>query len=482
MAPIFVSSTQRPRVGHPGVGVRPTWELWAFGLLAAFFVGFGVEVLHRSAFSDRRRTDAGVYFRAGYAARTGTDPYSVSDDNQWRFLYPPGIAAFFAPLADPPSGAAENGPSARSMVERPRGYLPYPVSVVLWYALSVACVGASIELLARTLTRASPDPLVRAMDRRSGGWWTMRFWPLLMCLPDIGSTLSRGQINLVVLAMICAGIAWLSSGRKILGGAAFAAAACVKIIPGLLVLDVAARRGVRAILGCAACGLALLVVLPALVFGPTRAWDYTLNFSQHVLLAGVLGSPERLQAGADFADTDNLSIQGSLHNALNMNIPRARRPSQPSSWIRVVHIAAALLLTGATLLVGRKPWSQPKREDAPMEITLRIGMLSSVMVMTAPMAHRHYFVFLLPAVFALVFLDLMRSRIAAPHGIGAVLVVLYPIALSLPRLPWLERWGARDWPIPLGVTLAVWGLSAWTLARLSSGELSESTSIDHAAA
>src|SRR5438105_1053811 len=51
------TSPQPPRPplpgGHPGVGVRPTWEPYVAAFLLLFFIGFGVAVEHRSAFSER---------------------------------------------------------------------------------------------------------------------------------------------------------------------------------------------------------------------------------------------------------------------------------------------------------------------------------------------------------------------------------------------------------------------------------------------
>ena len=449
----------RTPVGRPGVGVRPTWEPWAAGLLLLLAIGFGAAVLHRSAYSERRRTDAGVFFRAGFAARTGGDPYTIPDDNEWYFLYPPGIAAMFVPLADPPPAPVFEPHEPRAAPIAPRGsFVPYPVSIVLWYAFGIGCAVLSVELLARALIRSSPDPHVRALTPALGGWWNIRFWPLLLALPDILSTLSRGQINLLVLACISGGIYLLARGRKFWGGFALAGAACIKVIPGLIALDVLSRRAPRAIIGYGACGLAMMVALPALVYGPARAYEYTAEWTDRVLLAGFKGTEDRLQAGAGFADTDNLSIQGALHNLSNIATPRGQRPNAPEPWIKVTHIALSLGLLGATLLIGPKPWARPRREDSALEIMLRIGMLCCVMVLASPMSHRHYFVLIMPALAALTFLNLMRSPLAVPCGRGAVLIPAYFVLQIIPRFE--DSGPLRDLPIPTVLTIAVWVMCA----------------------
>ncbi|HVU65044.1 MAG TPA: glycosyltransferase family 87 protein, partial [Phycisphaerales bacterium] len=430
--------------GHPGVGIRPTWEPWLVGLLAVLAIGFGVLVEHRSVFSERRRTDAGVFFRAGYAWRAGLDPYAVPDDNDWFFLYPPGIAPAFGPLADPPPPQPNPTPSAASDGQPPAPipppaigwHAPYPASIALWYALGVACAVVSVESLARALLRGSPDPSVRAMGPGRGGWWGVRVWPLLMVLPDVCSTLSRGQINLLILACVSVGICLLARARWFWGGFLVSLAACIKVLPGILVFDVLTRRGSRAIAGYLACGVVMMAAVPVVCYGPARAYELTREWGERVLLAGVLGTKDRLQAGSGFEDTDNLSIQGSLHNLVNIATPRGQRPAEPAAWVKIVHLAVGLGLTFATVWIGRRSlraWMEPAR-DSTVEITLRIGMFMCVMLMAAPMCHRHYFVMLLPAVSALVFVNLMRSRLAVPNGWGALLIPLYPAVMTLPRL------------------------------------------------
>lgn len=478
-------------LGHPGVGIRPTWEPWLVGVLALLSIGFGVLVEYRSVYSERRRTDAGVFFRAGYAYRAGLDPYTIPDDNDWYFLYPPGIAPAFGPLADPPpwppkveASPIESAPAAPAAPPPRIGWhIPYPVSIALWYALGVACVVTSVEWLSRALIRGSPDPLVRAMGPDRGGWWGVRLWPLLMVLPDVCSTLSRGQINLVLLACVSAGVYLLARSKSFWGGFLFSLAACIKVLPGILVFDVISRRGSRAMLGYVVCGVVMMAAVPVVCYGPARAFELTQIWVERVLLAGVLGSEDRLQAGAGFGNTDNCSVQGSLHNLANIATPRGQRPEVPDKWVKIVHLLAALGLTFATVWIGRRPvrsWLKPS-PDTAVQIALRAGMLMCVMLMAAPMCHRHYFVMILPAISALVFVNLSRSRLAVPNGWGAALIPLYPAIMTLPRLAeegtlknvpdWIATamvaMSVRDWPIPLIVNVIVWALAARELSRHS---------------
>jgi len=84
-------------------------------------------------------TDIGPYLRAAWSVRTGGDMYKITDDNDWHYLYPPLFAILMTPLADPPHG------------EDRTGYLPYPLSVGIWYIVTMALGVIGIGILARTM-------------------------------------------------------------------------------------------------------------------------------------------------------------------------------------------------------------------------------------------------------------------------------------------------------------------------------------------
>lgn len=160
-------------------------------LLLLFFIAFGVIVELRSAFQTRRKTDAGVYFRAAWAVRTGNDLYSITDNNGWHYIYPPLFAIIMAPLADPPPGVSRTG------------YLPYEVSVGLWYILTLIIGFAGVHILAKALEKKSPDPEVRGQPTFCRRWWALRILPILILLIPIGRSQARGQTGLLIAFLLC---------------------------------------------------------------------------------------------------------------------------------------------------------------------------------------------------------------------------------------------------------------------------------------
>src|SRR5881392_846000 len=126
-------------------------------LLLIIAVAFGGLVIKRAAFMQRRMTDVDCYLRAAWAVRTGQDLYEILDPNGWHYNYPPLFAILMAPLADPPAGADADG------------YVPYAVSVMIWYFLSLGFLVLAVHALARALEERSPDARVRGQTARSRG-------------------------------------------------------------------------------------------------------------------------------------------------------------------------------------------------------------------------------------------------------------------------------------------------------------------------
>src|SRR5687768_4514628 len=80
------------------------WERNTLIGVLVIVIAFCTLTVNRSAFQDHRRTDAGPYFRAGWAIRNGINPYEVPDDRDLHLAYPPVAAILFSPLADAPPG------------------------------------------------------------------------------------------------------------------------------------------------------------------------------------------------------------------------------------------------------------------------------------------------------------------------------------------------------------------------------------------
>jgi hypothetical protein len=250
------------------------WQRWGLMLCIAAVVLFGILVELRSAYLQRRMGDLGVFLRTAWAVRTGQDIYAVTDSNGYHYHYPPLFAILLTPLADPPLGAD------RSWT------VPYPITVAVWYVVSLLCLVSAVHWLARTLEeKAAGTATLPVASRR---WWALRVLPVLACLPPIGHTLMRGQVSLLLLLLLCGVAAALLRGQRWHAGLWLASAICLKVIHAFLLIYPLHRRDGRCLAGCA-IGLVLgLAAIPAAVFGPARSLAYYHEWTQ-VLLWPALG-------------------------------------------------------------------------------------------------------------------------------------------------------------------------------------------------
>src|SRR5205823_6254799 len=141
--------------------------------------------------------------------------------------------------------------------------------------------------LAGALEHMSPDPAVRHQPRGCRRWWALRLGPVLACLPAIGGSLMRGQVDAVVLLLLSGLIVAVLRRRRWQAGLWLAAAISLKVIPAFLLLYPLWRREWRVLGGCVV-GLGIgLAVIPAAVFGPVRTWAYFQEWTEVVARPGL---------------------------------------------------------------------------------------------------------------------------------------------------------------------------------------------------
>jgi len=403
--------------------------------LVVFFVIialFAVIVEHRSAFQHTRKGDLNVFLRAGWAVRAGADLYTVTDDNGFHYHYPPLLAILAAPLADPPAGADRTG------------MLPYPVSVAVCYCLNLFFLAFAVHQLARALERTISGTGTSPAGRwdwpaGSRGWWALRLVPVLACIIPIGHTLSRGQVNLLLLALFAGFLTDLLYKRPFRAGLWLSGAICVKIIPAYLLLLPLWRRDGRCLAGCAV-GLVLgLLAVPILFLGPKHTLDCYREMIYTVLLPGLGGSDDasRAEELTNVTATEGQSLLTALHNTLHYDL--ATRPHKASPALRLLSYVLGAMLTLTSLSAfgwrGQRAGSVSDRTRDGIDIVLFFGLLVVNMLLISPVCHLHYFSLLLPLVMALT-ADRWQKHEGLSLGpwLGVVLIV-NGLANLLPQLP-----------------------------------------------
>ncbi len=397
------------------------WERVLVAAFLATFLIFGAIVEVRSAFLSRRMGDLGVYLRAGWAVRSGADLYSVTDDNDWHYNYPPLFAILMAPLADPPHG-----------VDLP-GAVPYSVSVAIFYAVNVLLLFAGVHALASALEHSSAVPSLRASVRFGRRWWLLRIVPVLACLPPIGHTLMRGQANIVLLALVCGFTAALLRERRHLAGWFLAGAIAIKIFPAYLLLYPLWRRDWRCLAGCG-IGLAVtLIAVPVLVLGPSRTGECYRSLAEGLLLPALGRGGDHVRDDELIKATrnDSQSIMCIVHKTIYLD--PTNRPEIVSDVARQAHRILGVTLTLLTLAAAG--W---RRLDRGPAACLFVGALSFLMMALSPVCHTHYFALSLPLAMGLLAVDRERQGPGLPGLVTLALLALYLIGNTLPLLPPFE--------------------------------------------
>lgn len=211
------------------LAVRPVGRV----VLVLFLIGYGAHATTRSM------GDFKLYHRAANRLLEGTPIYRLEDPH--RYLYAPILTFLFVPLA------------------------PFPIVVgkIAWYAfniwLSISLVRLSTSLV---FPECRPPPGFRVVV-------------LLFFLRFIDNNIGHGQINLLLTWLILEAYALAGRGRHALAGLALAGAIATKVVPAVLLVQIAVRRQWR--FGAATlAALLFLMAAPGLWWG----WEYPEVFRQ----------------------------------------------------------------------------------------------------------------------------------------------------------------------------------------------------------
>ncbi|OWK43434.1 glycosyltransferase family 87 protein [Fimbriiglobus ruber] len=437
--------------------------LWLMGLL---LIAFGGLVADRSAFQTDRKTDFGVYARAGFSVRATLtaryfpsavpeneeyfppearelkyDIYQVCDDRGWHYCYPPAFAVFMVPLADP------------FFWEDRTGYLPFGASVIIWFVINLILAWYAAHALAGAVV---PDAV-----RWSRRWWYARTVPLYICLGGIGYTLSRGQVNIVLVALVAGMFAAAVRGRAVAAGAWLAGAVALKVIPVFLILFPLVRREWRTGIGLAAGLFVLLGVIPAAVWGVEGAVDNNLKVFSAVIAPGSLGVGDQTRqkelTGA--TSTDSQSFQAVIHNLRYPDKPN--RPKVVDKSTRLAHWALSLLMVAVTLVAAWRGLG-----PAPADQLVFLGLLCVVMLLTTPVSHMHYYAMGLPLVAGL----WLKGLAGRPGEFWAGwctfgVLMTWGVLTALPLFPPVMDLGLLDAGLATFSTVALWAYGVAVMGR-----------------
>ncbi|TNL99415.1 glycosyltransferase 87 family protein [Corynebacterium tapiri] len=238
--------------------------------------------------------DTDVYRHGAQAFVDGADLYSLNFELPTAtlpFTYPPFAALLFVPMTWMSLGIAGLVLSVSSLA-------------CLWWVLRLCCQLAGVS-----------RPGILAA-------WLL---PVFTACEPVVDTISFGQINLILLALVATDVLWISGRRHWMRGVCSGLAAAIKLTPAVFVLSFVVERD--------RCALARLVLaaLGATALAALVAPQISLDYFLHTLTeTSRIGSQEY---------ATNQSISGVL--------ARLGQPATGLAWLTIAGASGVLALLAA---------------------------------------------------------------------------------------------------------------------------------------
>jgi alpha-1,2-mannosyltransferase len=366
---------------------------------AVYFVHFG----HAGGLGGYR-IDLDVYRTGARVLQHGGDLYGrllrLADGHRLPFTYPPFAALCFVPLA----------------------IVGYSTANWLLTAVTIACVAASLWCFAASTPGEAGTRMRRLLP------WAL---PAALLLEPIRSTLTFGQINALLMALVT--VDCLTPAPRWPRGIGVGIAAAVKLTPGVFLLFFLLRRDLRSAaragLSFAACTGAAFAVAP---HDSLRYWTQ------------IAYQPARI---GGIAYASNQSILGTLARLGLSNPARA--------WLW----AALCLLVAALAVTGMRGALKTGHVTHALLINAAAGLLIS------PISWSHHWVWAAPALLTcLVTISPNQRRLMACAVLALLIFAIAPHCL-------LPSGGGRElhwswWQQAAGDSYALIALAALTQAAI----------------
>jgi len=385
----------------------------------------------------RNLTDFAVYYAAGRSLLSGrTDLYApdFARGVVMDYRYLPFFILAFAPLS----------------------FAPYPVAAWVWHLLNTAAIALAITSIAS---------MYSGLSYNRTKVWTVAF---LVVVPYFAMALDYGNVQLMVTALMFAGLSLALRGRDLPAAALLAVAITVKIVPALTLPYFAVTRRFT-LLGLVLIITAVLNLLPSIYFGVAGNGDLIARWYDHVIVGqefheanGPINLSLKGQLQRTFTDVDYTKRVDGDHQYAAVNVAALSTSTVDRAWMA---ISACLFIGGLVLIWVSARTSDSTNQEATEAkdvrlAALQIGLLICVMLFVGPLTSKVYLVALLWPVVAV-------GVVAWDHAaVRRALIVVAILSSALPLLPGrtMQRLllvAGTDFY----VSTAILGLVAFTLMR-----------------
>jgi hypothetical protein len=287
-------------------------------------------------------------------------------------------------------------PTFFHVVVAPYAALPLWLASLAWALTLSVALALGLRALHRMLaSRGAPLPA-----------WLSWGVPLALSLPVMITDFTLGNVNLLILALVCLAAAALHERRELAAGGSLAVAISLKILPVIFVPFLLIQRRVRVAALSVGLSLVFVFALPSVVLGPTRGLE--LNREWLRTFRSVVSSTET-RHWVDDPGTFKLQNQ-SLKAVLVRTFSPAPKdgPGEPASVVTLdpeqigfLHrLISALLVALTAVLLARRPVG---RDDAraPLVLGLEVSLVLVLMFLISPVSWANYMVYFVVPLLAL---------------------------------------------------------------------------------
>ncbi len=318
--------------------------------------------------SDLAKGDMEAYLHAARLILAGQDIYAVPsrpiEMGGLYYIYPPVLAVLFIPFT----------------------FFPVEVAIIVWSIINVALAGWVIKAFYEAMT-GIPWSNLPSEDR-----WTIVFFSLLPPSRFLLHHLFYGQSNILIMALAVLGLTAIRK-NSFTGGIACGLSIAIKTLTFPLGLWFLLRRNLRAVAGVIT-GIAAGLLLPALVLGFSRNWNYLVFWFRDIVLY-----PDLTRAKVPLSV--NVSVQAQLYRFFGNEAaytyngePRYLTIVQiPETALRMAEQALILVM----LLTIAAYWYRFRNNSELVSNWGGVALTFSLLSVFTPFAQKHYLVFLLPA-------------------------------------------------------------------------------------
>jgi alpha-1,2-mannosyltransferase len=405
-----------------GTGRRTLFIAAAIALVAVLGVVF-----------VRNLTDFSVYYAAGRSLLSGrTDLYApdFARGVVMDYRYLPFFILVFAPLS----------------------FAPYPVAAWVWHLLNTVAIALAVTSIAS---------MYSGLSYNRTKVWTVAF---LAVVPYFAMALDYGNVQLIVTALMFAGLSLALRGRDLPAAALLAVAITVKIVPALTLPYFAVTRRLS-LLGLVLIITAALNLLPSIYFGVTGNGEQIARWYEHVIVGqefhetnGPINLSLKGQLRRSFTEVDYTQRVDGDHRYAAVNVAALSTSTVDRVWMA---IAGCLVVSSLVLIRVSSRTHSTNQEATDVRLAaLHIGLLICVMLFVGPLTSKVYLVALLWPVVAVGVAAWDHTAVRRALIVVAILASAWPLVPGRTMQRLLLVAGTDFY-----VSTVILGLVAFTLMR-----------------